>query len=46
MRLSLCLVVANELQGCEIDVPRLPKNSFEEVYAIDPGSTNGRCWYW
>ena len=45
MRLSLCLLVSNELRGCEVDVPRLPKDSFEEVYAIDHGSTDGTVAY-
>jgi glycosyltransferase involved in cell wall biosynthesis len=41
MRISLCLMVWNELEGCKIDLPRLPKYAFEEVYAIDGGSTDG-----
>lgn len=41
MKVSLCLVVWNELAGCEIDVPNLPFDEFEEVYAVDGGSTDG-----
>lgn len=41
----MCLLVYNELQGCEMDVPNLPVDQFEEVYAIDPGSTDGTIEY-
>lgn len=41
MKISLCLLVWNELPGCRNDVPRLPTSSFEEVYAVDGGSTDG-----
>jgi glycosyltransferase involved in cell wall biosynthesis len=45
MRISLCLLVWNELEGCRIDVPNLPSGSFEEVYAVDGGSTDGTREY-
>jgi glycosyltransferase involved in cell wall biosynthesis len=45
MRLSLCLLTWNELAGCQHDVPLLPLESFEEVYAIDNGSTDGTLDY-
>lgn len=45
MRLSLCLLVSNELEGCRMDVPNLPLEDFEEVYAVDPGSTDGTIDY-
>ncbi len=45
MRLSLCLLVSNELEGCKMDVPNLPLEDFEEVYAVDPGSTDGTIDY-
>lgn len=45
MRVSLCLVVWNELEGCRRDVPRLPRDGFDEVYAIDGGSTDGTVEY-
>lgn len=35
------MIVWNELEGCRLDVPRLPREAFEEVYAIDGGSTDG-----
>ena len=45
MRLTLCLLTWNELEGCRHDVPRLPLAEFDEVYAIDGGSTDGTCEY-
>ena len=45
MRLTLCLLTWNELAGCEKDVPRLPLDRFDEVFAIDGGSTDGTCEY-
>jgi glycosyltransferase involved in cell wall biosynthesis len=45
MRLTLCLLTWNELAGCQLDVPRLPLDRFEEVFAIDNGSTDGTCDY-
>lgn len=45
MRISLCLLVRNELRGCEVDVPRLPHGAFDEVYAVDGHSTDGTVEY-
>jgi glycosyltransferase involved in cell wall biosynthesis len=45
MRVSLCLIVWNELEGCKIDVPRLPRDAFEEIYAVDGGSRDGTVEY-
>ena len=45
MKISLCLMVWNEISGCEIDVPNLPLEIFDEVYAIDGGSTDGTVEY-
>jgi glycosyltransferase involved in cell wall biosynthesis len=45
MTVSLCLLVWNELEGCKIDVPHLPRDQFEEIYAIDGGSTDGTSEY-
>lgn len=38
-------MVWNEVEGCKIDVPNLPRHDFEEVYAIDGGSTDGTVEY-
>lgn len=45
MRLSLCLLTWNEIDGCRQDIPLLPRVAFEEVYAIDGGSTDGTVEY-
>ncbi len=45
MKISLCLLVWNELEGCKIDVPHLPRKQFDEVYAIDGGSNDGTVGY-
>jgi hypothetical protein len=42
---SLCLIVWNELEGCQSDVPQLPRHLFDEVYAVDGGSTDGTVAY-
>lgn len=45
MKISLCLLVWNELEGCKIDVPHLPREEFHEIYAIDGGSQDGTVEY-
>src|SRR5262245_21574509 len=42
---ALVLIVWNELEGCKLDVPRLPRRDFDEVFAIDGGSTDGTVEY-
>jgi glycosyltransferase involved in cell wall biosynthesis len=44
-RISLCLLTWNEITGCKADVPRIPFNEFDEVYAVDAGSVDGTCEY-
>ena len=41
VKISLCLLVWNEREGCELDVPNLPQDVFDETFAIDGGSTDG-----
>jgi glycosyltransferase involved in cell wall biosynthesis len=41
VKISLCLLVWNELEGCKLDVPKLPRDAFDEVFAVDGGSTDG-----
>lgn len=38
---ALCFVVWNERTGCELDLPKLDFSQFDQVYAIDGGSTDG-----
>lgn len=45
MKITLCLIVWNELEGCKLDVPHLPRNDFYEVIAVDGGSTDGTIEY-
>lgn len=45
MRISLCLLVWDELNGCQIDVPLIPVGSFDEIYAVDGGSSDGTVEY-
>jgi glycosyltransferase involved in cell wall biosynthesis len=45
MKVSLCLIVWNELRGCQLDVPQLPVDAFDEVFAVDGGSTDGTVDY-
>lgn len=45
MKISLCLIVWNELAGCRRDVPLLPRDAFDEIYAVDGGSSDGTVAY-
>jgi glycosyltransferase involved in cell wall biosynthesis len=45
MKISLCLMTWNEIEGCKLDLPRLPREMFDEIYAIDGGSTDGTVEY-
>jgi hypothetical protein len=39
--IALCFLVWNERQGCEVDLPSIDRSIFDEVFAIDGGSTDG-----
>jgi glycosyltransferase involved in cell wall biosynthesis len=43
MKVSLCLLTFNELEGCKNDVPQIKKiaNQFQEIYAVDDNSSDG-----
>lgn len=47
MKIALCLLTLNEINGCKYDVPKINKirKYFDEVYAIDNGSTDGTIEY-
>ena len=45
MRVSLCLLVWYEIEGCKLDVPKIPYDQFDEVYAVDGGSNDGTVEY-
>ena len=38
---ALCLLVMNERRGCEYDVPRIKRDAFNEIFAIDGNSVDG-----
>lgn len=41
MQISLCLLVKNELIGCQNIIPNLEKSLFHEIFAIDAHSSDG-----
>jgi hypothetical protein len=45
LTIGLCLMVWNELPGCQLDIPRIPFGEFDEVFALDGGSTDGTIEY-
>jgi len=45
LRLTLCLLTFNEIDGCRHDVPNLPLDVFDEVFAMDGGSSDGTVEY-
>lgn len=45
MRITLCLLTFNELEGCKHDVPLIERDKFDEIYAIDAGSKDGTIQY-
>lgn len=45
LRTTLCLLTWNELAGCQHDLPNLPLDQFDEVYAVDGGSNDGTVAY-
>lgn len=45
MKVALCLITYNEIDGCRHDVPLIDKTQFEEIYCLDGGSTDGTVEY-
>lgn len=45
MRITLCLITWNEIQGCKNDIPQIKRGKFDDVFAIDGGSTDGTVEY-
>jgi glycosyltransferase involved in cell wall biosynthesis len=45
MKIALCLLTWNEIDGCRHDVPKLKLDAFDEVFAIDNESTDGTVGY-
>ena len=47
MKIALCLLTLNEIDGCKQDIPKIKKiqKSFFEVFVVDNGSTDGTIQY-
>ncbi|MDP1622348.1 MAG: glycosyltransferase [Bacteroidales bacterium] len=45
MTIGLCLLVYNELEGCKQALPLIRFDQFDEVFAVDGGSTDGTIEY-
>lgn len=45
MKITLCLLTRNELIGCKHDIPLIPFDSFDEIFAIDGNSSDGTIEY-
>lgn len=41
MTVGLCLMTYNEAEGCRVTLPLLDTSAFDEVFAVDGGSTDG-----
>lgn len=41
MRIGLCFLTLNELEGCRKDIPQFDLTKFDQVFAIDGNSTDG-----
>lgn len=45
MKVALCLITWNELDGCTHDVPLIDRSKFDEIYCVDGGSMDGTVSY-
>lgn len=45
MRIALCLLTWNEIDGVKHDIPQIDRAKFEQIYCIDGGSTDGTVEY-
>lgn len=45
MKITLCILTFNELEGCKYDIPSIDRTKFDEIYAIDGGSKDGTIEY-
>lgn len=41
MKIALCLLTWNEIDGCRHDLPLIDQSEFDQIYCIDGGSTDG-----
>lgn len=45
MKVALCLLTWNEIDGVKHDVPLIDRTKFEQIYCVDGGSTDGTVEY-
>lgn len=45
MKIALCLLTWNELQGCKHDIPIIDRTKFNQVFSLDGGSEDGTIEY-
>ena len=45
MKIALCLITLNEIDGCKNDIPLLDRTQFEEIFCLDGGSIDGTVEY-
>ena len=45
MTVALCLLTWNEIKSCKLDVPEIDRSRFDQVFAVDGGSTDGTVEY-
>ena len=45
MKIALCLLTWNEIDGVRHDVPMIDRSKFDQIYCIDGGSTDGTVEY-
>ena len=45
MKIALCLITWNEIDGVRHDVPMIDRSKFDQIYCIDGGSTDGTVEY-
>ena len=45
LSVALCLLTWNEIDGCKKDIPKIDMEMFDQVYAVDGGSSDGTIEY-
>ena len=45
MRIALCLLTWNEIDGVKHDIPLLDRSKFDQLYCVDGGSKDGTVEY-
>jgi len=45
VKVALCLITWNEIDGVKRDVPLIERSKFDQIYCIDGGSTDGTVEY-